>query len=446
MIKTKRGLDLPIAGKPAQSIQQGSAIRHVGLLGPDYPGLKPTMLVREGEAVRVGQPLFEDKRTPGVLYVAPAAGTVSAIIRGDKRVLRSVVIAVDGPSAVSEAVSFAPLSADADRQQIVTRLAESGLWPSFRTRPFSKVPAQDDQPHSIFVTAIDTNPLAADPAIVIAAHAAAFAAGVALLPKLTRGKVFVCHRAGDALPALAGERVTPSAFAGPHPAGLPGTHIHFLDPVGPHKSVWHVNYQDVIAMGYLAQEGRLWTDRVVAIAGPGARSPRLVTTTMGADLGELTAGEVQDDARIISGSVFAGRARSDTAGFLGRYHLQVSLLPEDRERRLFGYLSPGARRHSVLPIYLSKWLGERNVAFSTTTNGSPRGMVPVGSYERVMPLDILPTQLLRSLLVGDLETAVALGALELDEEDVALCTYACPGKYEYGPVLRSVLTQIEKEG
>jgi Na+-transporting NADH:ubiquinone oxidoreductase subunit A len=167
---------------------------------------------------------------------------------------------------------------------------------------------------------------------------------------------------------------------------------------------------------------------------------------VGADLRELTAGEVKDDARIISGSVFAGRAMSDTAAFLGRYHLQVSLLPEDRERRLFGYLSPGARRHSVLPIYLSKWLGERNVAFSTTTNGSPRGMVPVGSYERVMPLDILPTQLLRSLLVGDLETAVALGALELDEEDVALCTYACPGKYEYGPVLRSVLAQIEKEG
>lgn len=446
MIKTKKGLDLPIAGKPTQSIQHGPAVRHVGLLGPDYPGLKPTMLVREGEAVRAGQPLFEDKRTPGVLYVAPAAGTVSAINRGDKRVLRSVVIAVDGSKAVSEAVSFAPLSPDADRQQVVTRLAESGLWPSFRTRPFSKVPAQDDQPHSIFVTAIDTNPLAADPAVVIAAHAAAFAAGVALLPRLTRGKVFVCHRAGDGLPALAGERVTPSAFTGPHPAGLPGTHIHFLDPVGPHKTVWHVNYQDVIAMGYLAQEGRLWTERVVAIAGPGARSPRLVTTPLGADLGELTAGEVQDDARVISGSVFAGRAMSDTAAFLGRYHLQVSLLPEDRERRLFGYLSPGARRHSVLPIYLSKWLGERNVAFSTTTNGSPRGMVPVGSYERVMPLDILPTQLLRSLLVGDLETAVALGALELDEEDIALCTYACPGKYEYGPVLRSVLTQIEKEG
>lgn len=442
MIKTKRGLDLPIAGKPAQSIQHGSAIRHVGLLGPDYPGLKPTMLVREGESVRVGQPLFEDKRTPGVLYVAPAAGTVSAINRGDKRVLRSVVIAVEG----SESLSFAPLPASAGREAIVARLAESGLWPSFRTRPFSKVPALDAQPHSIFVTAIDTNPLAADPAVVIAAHAAAFAAGVALLPKLTRGKVFVCHRAGDALPAVAGEQITPSAFAGPHPAGLPGTHIHFLDPVSAHKTVWHVNYQDVIAMGYLAQDGRLWTERVVALAGPGARTPRLVTTTLGADLAELTAGEVQEDARVISGSVFAGRAQSATAGYLGRYHLQVSLLPEDRERRLFGYLSPGARRHSVLPIYLSKWLGERNVAFSTTTNGSPRGMVPVGSYERVMPLDILPTQLLRSLLVGDLESAVALGALELDEEDLALCTYACPGKYEYGPVLRGVLTQIEKEG
>jgi Na+-transporting NADH:ubiquinone oxidoreductase subunit A len=443
MIKTKRGLNLPISGKPEQSIHSGPVIRSVGLLGDDYPGLKPTMLVREGDRVKLGQPLFEDKRTPGVLFTAPAAGVVAAINRGAKRALRSVVITVEG----DEAAEFAPVDpSSAPRQAVVDLLVGSGLWTALRTRPFSKIPPIDQEPHSVFVTAIDTNPLAADPAVVIAGHAAAFAAGVQLMARLTKGKVFVCQQAGASLPAIAGDRISVESFDGPHPAGLPGTHIHFLDPVGPHKTVWFIGYQDVIACGYLALEGRLWTERVIAVGGPGASMPRLVTTRVGANLTEQMAGETEPDSRVISGSVFAGRTAADPVDFLGRYHVQVSVLPEDRERRLFGYLSPGTQRHSVLPIYLSKWLGEKSVRFTTSTNGSPRGMVPVGSYERVMPLDILPTQLLRSLLVNDIETAINLGALELDEEDIALCTYACPGKYEYGPVLRGLLSQIEKEG
>jgi len=444
MIKTRKGLNLPIAGKPEQAIHAGPTIHSVALLGDDFPGMKPTMLVREGDRVKVGQPLLTDKRNPGVNFTAPAAGVVAAINRGAKRLLRSVVIDIDG----EEAETFAPLNPDSiERQQLVDLLTRSGLWTALRMRPFSKVPPVDQDPHSIFVTAMDTNPLAADPSVVIAGHAPQFAAGVRLLTHLTKGKVFVCQQAGASMPALDGSRISLESFEGPHPAGLPGTHIHFLDPVGPHKTVWFIGYQDVIAYGYLALEGRLWTDRVVAIGGPGARQPRLVTTRLGANLSELMAGEVEEGAcRLISGSVFAGRTVVEPVNFLGRYHLQVAVLPEDRERRLFGYLAPGPQRHSVLPIYLSKWLGEKRVNFTTSTNGSPRGMVPVGAYERVMPLDILPTQLLRSLLVNDIDSAVNLGALELDEEDIALCTYACPGKYEYGPVLRNLLTQIEKEG
>jgi len=443
MIKTKRGLNLPIAGKPDQAIHDGPQIRTVGVVGEDYPGLKPTMLVREGDRVKTGQPLFSDKRTPGVQVTAPAAGVVSAVNRGAKRALQSVVIDIEG----DEAEQFEPLDpATASRETVVQRLVDSGLWTGLRTRPFSRIPAVDTEPHSVFVTAIDTNPLAADPTIVIAAHQQAFVAGVALMARLTPGKVFVCQQAGASLPALGGERISVESFDGPHPAGLPGTHIHFLDPVGPHKTVWFIGYQDVIACGYLALQGRIWTDRVVAVGGPGVRRPRLLTTRLGASISELLAGELEAACRVISGSVLAGRTAAGPMDYLGRYHVQVSTLPEDRERRLFGYLAPGAKRHSVLPIYLSKWFGEKDVQFTTSTNGSPRGMVPVGSYERVMPMDILPTQLLRSLLVNDIEAAINLGALELDEEDVALCTYACPGKYEYGPVLREFLSQIEKEG
>jgi Na+-transporting NADH:ubiquinone oxidoreductase subunit A len=268
-----------------------------------------------------------------------------------------------------------------------------------------------------------------------------------VLARLTDGPVHVCHQEGKPVPLGTDERLIAQEFSGVHPAGLPGTHIHFLDPVRPGKTVWFLNYQDVIAIGELFVNGVLDASRVVAIGGPGAERPRLLRTTLGANLDELTAGELDGGSnRIISGSVLSGRTAESPVAFLGRYHLQVSVLPEDRERRLIGYLTPGADRHSVFPIYLSKWVGEKGIRFTTTTNGSQRGMVPIGTYESVMPLDILPTQLLRSLLVGDLDAAINLGALELDEDDLALCTYACPAKYEYGPVLRSVLDTIEKEG
>jgi len=223
-----------------------------------------------------------------------------------------------------------------------------------------------------------------------------------VLTKLSDGPVHLCQDDSQALAASNNSTVTNHVFSGIHPAGLPGTHIHFIDPVGANKTVWFVGYQDVIAFGHLFLSGQIYTDRVVSIAGPGAVKPRLVKTIMGANLDELTAGEVVDgEQRVISGSVLAGRTAKGLVSFLGRYHNQVSILPEDRERRLIGYLRPGANKHSVFPAFLSKWIGEKSVAFNTSTNGSTRGMVPIGTYDSVMPLDILATQLMRSLLVGD---------------------------------------------
>ncbi len=447
MIKTRKGLDLPIAGAPEPVIEPGPVVRSVAVLGEDYPGMKPTMHVEEGDRIKRGGVLFTDKKNDGVRYTAPASGTVAAINRGAKRALLSVVIDVDGDDAETFASYSGTELTGLDRARVVENLVQSGLWTALRTRPFSKVPTVDSEPHSIFVTAMDTSPLAGDPEVVINEHATQFAAGLDVLARLTSGKVFVCHRAGSQVPGGSDPRITPEAFAGIHPAGLPGTHIHFLDPVGPHKTVWFVGYQDVIAIGVLFLEGTLWNERVVALGGPGVQRPRLLRTLLGANLVELTAGELADgDQRVISGSVLSGHTAEHPVNFLGRYHVQVSVLPEDRERRLFGYLSPGPDRHSVFPIYVSRWLGRRPLRFTTTTNGSPRGMVPIGTYEKVMPMDILPTQLLRSLLVRDVETAIALGCLELDEDDIAVCTYVCPAKYEYGPVLRDVLTTIEKEG
>jgi Na+-transporting NADH:ubiquinone oxidoreductase subunit A len=453
MIKIKRGLDLPIAGAPQQSISDGRAVRSVAVLGPDYVGMKPTMAVQEGDEVKLGQILFTDKKTAGVQYTAPAAGKVVAINRGHRRALQSVVIEVAEQEVAVEFTAYGESQLDGlNREQVQQQLVDSGLWTAFRTRPFSRVPALDAKPSSVFVTAIDTHPLAADPAVIIAEQKEAFLAGLKVVSKLTEGKTFICKQAGANVPVISGGSFEVAEFEGVHPAGLVGTHIHFLDPVSAKKQVWHLGYQDVIAVGHLFLTGKLNPSRVVAIAGPLVKQPRLVRSRVGADLNDLLAGEVNspNGTQLISGSVFGGRAANGPLAYLGRYHNQVSVLEDGSERQFIGWLSPGlpgSNRHSVMGIYLSSFFGlGQRFAPNTSTNGSERAMVPVGNYEKVMPLDILPTQLLRSLIVGDVEVAMQLGCLELDEEDLALCTYVCPGKYEYGPILRDNLTLIEKEG
>ncbi len=445
MINIKRGLDLPIAGAPAQRIEAGRPVRSVAVVGFDYPTMKPTMAVQVGDRVKLGQILFSDKKSEGVHYTAPGAGVVSAVHRGEKRVLQSVVIDLEGDEEVTF-TSYSPAQLDGlSGEQVRENLQQSGLWTALRTRPFSKVPAVDATPASIFVTAIDTHPLAADPAIIIAEQPEAFEAGLKVLTNLA--KVFLCKAPNASLPGESLAKVQVESFNGPHPAGLSGTHIHFLDPVSASKSVWTIGYQDVIAVGKLFTSGRLSVERVVALAGPVVEQPRLVRARLGANLDELTAGELQPGAnRVVSGSLLGGRTAHGAFAYLGRYHQQVSCLREGKEREMLHYMRPGVDKHSILNIYISKLMAGKKFAFSTSTNGSPRAMVPVGNYEEVMPLDVLPTQLLRALIVGDTEVAQKLGCLELDEEDLALCSYVCAGKYEYGPILRDNLTRIEKEG
>ncbi len=442
MIEIKTGLDLPIKGSPKQEIGEGNAVTRVAVIGSDYPGMKPTMLVKEGDQVKLGQPLFADKKNEGVQFTAPGSGKVIEINRGERRVFQSVVIELDGKDTAVTFKSHADLSA-LTRDAVVEELVESGLWSAIRRRPYEKIPAINAVPHSIFVNAMDTNPLAGDQALAIARQPGAFVDGISVISKLTEGTVFVCRDPKASFDAGSAQVET---FSGKHPAGLVGTHIHHLDPVGEGKEVWHLSAQDVIAIGRLFKEGALSTERVVSLAGPSVKAPRLVVTRVGASLDELTAGELEDGShRVVSGSILGGRTAAGVFGYLGRYHQQVSVLEEGTHRVPFGWLSPGTNKHSVMGIYLSKLMPGKLLDYTTNTNGSPRAMVPVGAYEKVMPLDVLPTQLLRSLIVGDTDMAVKLGALELAEEDLALCTYVCPGKYEYGPILRDNLTTIELE-
>ncbi len=447
MIKIKKGLDLPISGAPEQKVSETKQVKRVAVLGEDYVGMKPTMAVEEGDQVACGQVLFSDKKTEGVQYTAPASGKVVAINRGNKRKLLSVVIEIEGDDHVSFDSFTADSLANLEREQVVSNLVASGMWTALRTRPYSKVPEIDAKPDAIFVTAIDTHPLSADPAIAIGEHNDAFNQGLTVLSRLTQGKVFVCTAPDPKFNVATNDQIVTESFSGSHPAGLVGTHIHFLHGASTEHPVWHIGYQDVIAVGKLFTDGKLFTERTIAIGGPSANNPRLIKTRIGASTAELLDGEVdKGDIRHISGSVFSGFAATGSRAFLGRFHNQISLLPEGREKEFFGWIHAGKDKFSVTRSFISHLMPGKKFDFNTTTGGSERAIMPIGSYERVMPLDILATQLLRALVSKDTDTAQALGCLELDEEDLALATYVCPGKYEYGPILREALTTIEKEG
>ena len=446
MIKVRRGLDLPISGAPKQVVYDGPTVSQVALVGLDYQGMKPTMAVREGDQVKLGQLLFTDKKNASARYTAPAAGTVVAINRGERRVFQSLVIDIDGDTSETFETYAVEQLDTLDRADVIENLVKSGQWTALRTRPFSKVPAADTMASSIFVTAMDTNPLSADPSVIVGQRREDFTSGLKILTRLTNGPVNLCVAPNSTIPGADIDGVRKIAFSGPHPAGLTGTHIHFVDPVSIDKTVWSIGYQDVIAIGALFTTGCIDVRRVIAIAGPQVTQPRLLGTRLGANINQLVIGELKNDENmVISGSVLSGRQAVSEFAFLGRYHSQVSVIQEGRERQFLHYLRAGVDKHSSLPVFVSS-LTKKLFNMTTSTNGSERAMVPVGGYEKVTALDILPIQLLRSLIVGDTEMAQKLGCLELDEDDMGLYTYVCVGKYEYGRILRDNLTRIEKEG
>jgi Na+-transporting NADH:ubiquinone oxidoreductase subunit A len=449
-IKIKKGLNVPIAGEPEQVITEGKASKKVALIGYDYVGMKPTMAVTVGDRVKLGQLLFTDKKMDGVKFTAPGAGTITAINRGPKRVFESIVIELDEKEDEITFDSFQENQlADLDVEKVKNNLIESGLWLCLRARPFGKTANPADTPHSIFVTAMDTNPLAPSVEKIIDTNEKDFQNGLKVIARLTAGKLFLCKTPGTKIPTIDLDALSVEEFSGPHPAGNVGTHIHFLDPVHRGKTVWHINAQDVVAVGKLFTTGRISVERLISLAGPAVKQPRLIKTRIGASIEELVAGELKEDGadiRVISGSVLSGRISAGQVTYLGRYHQQISALEEAGKRRFFGWLSPGLNFFSVKRILLSSLFRRKKFSFNTDINGGHRSIFPLGVYEDVMPMDFEITYLLRSLMVKDLEEAENLGCLELCEEDLALCSFVSPSKIEYGPVIRENLTIIEKEG
>jgi Na+-transporting NADH:ubiquinone oxidoreductase subunit A len=421
-VNIKTGLDLRVGPAPERRIAGAKSSSAGAILGRDFPGVKFEVLADQGASVKAGDALLRDRHRPEIVFTSPRCGTVAAVNRGPRRALLSLLVTADGEETARDFDLPTTRDGDAVRRLMLA----SGLWTAMRTRPFGHLPDPGGEPRALLITAVDTEPLSPDPALVIGEHAREFSLGVDALTRITESPVYLCQGPDVRLPVKASKRLRIVEFSGRHPAGLPGTHIHALCPIGfDTGEVWHIGYQDAIALGHLVATGTPWLKRVVSMTGPAVAHPRLLTVPLGAALDDLTAGELREGAvRVISGSPLSGHVAFGPEAYLGGRHNQVTVLPE---------ASPDRR---------SRW---RRSVLDTSLGGAPGPLMPTDDLERVAPPGILPVPLLRALLVGDVERARALGALELVEEDLALLSYVCPSKSDYGSLLRDVLDELHRE-
>lgn len=446
-IVLKKGVNIPLEGTPEQKIYNADAVSRFGIVGNDFVGFKPDMNVQVGEAVKEGTLLFGDKKNPGIRFVAPFSGKVVAVNRGDKRKFLSLELEIESLETKQIFRNYNPSEiASLDEEKLREAINEAGLWTSFICRPFGKTAPINAEANYIYVTAADTRPLSADVKIALTGREEFFAAGVRVIEKFARKKLFINVTDENAVPFLEGEKIEYTCFQGAHPAGLAGTHIHFLAPAHLENVVWQINWEDVVAIGELFLTGKIPTQTVIALGGTSVSNPRLLKTIRGAWVSELLKLELKDGLnRVICGSPLYGRKSTAPTDYLNRYINQVSAIPEGIERHFMGWAAPGTKMYSIKNTFLTAFKIGKPV-FNTNLNGGKRPIVPIGSYEEVMPLDILITYMLRSISVNDTETSEKLGCLELLEEDLSLCTFVCPGKQDYAPMLRLVLNNIEKDG
>ena len=450
MIRIKKGLNIPINGSPTEEIVDSTRSRSVAILGNDYVGMKPTMLVEEGDRVKLGQALFEDKKNPGVIFTSPAGGKVESINRGDRRVLQSVVIEVEQEEEIEEFNRYSEDELDKTTSaEIRSQLIKSGSWTAFRTRPYSKIPGVEEIPNNIFISLLDTQPLSPNPEIITNLNTDNFNFGLKVLKRLVDCPIHISTGPNSNLDLPEDDQVINHIFSGPHPAGLVGTQMHYISPASLSNINWTIGYQDVIAIGAQFRTGKVFVERVVSLAGPQVNEPKYLKTRLGACTDEVTAGQLtQRENRVISGSVISGREALGPYAYLGRYHNQISVVaePNSKDREFMNWLTPGPRKFSKIPLFLSSLFPKKLYKFKALMNGSDRPIVPIGVYEEVLPLNFLPAMLLRNIVLMDTEKIQALGGLELDEEDLSLCSFVCPGKYDFGSLLRAGLTKIEVEG
>jgi Na+-transporting NADH:ubiquinone oxidoreductase subunit A len=446
-ITVKKGKNIPLIGKADKRIEDLPLPDRVAMKPPDFRGLQVRVLVKAGDAVRVGTPILEDKKNTDIKIVSPVSGKIADVHRGEKRALLEVVIATDGlqnqadlPSLPREDVM------SLNREDIIRRLLAGGVWPCIRQRPFSRVADPNDTPKSIFIHAMSTDPLSLDIDFVLRERDAEFQAGVNIIKKLTPGDVFLCcksHAGSRALTETKGVRIY--GFSGPHPTGNVSTHIHYLDPLKKGDIVWYIRAEDVLRVASLFLCNMFSPERFVALAGEGATKRVYKKSTIGAPVTHLLEGDIKEGMRYISGSVLSG-TKVGAKGYLSFYDSQITVIPEGGRRRFLGWLMPGFDRYTFSKAFASAFCDRPEVSLDADEHGGHRAIVLNDIYDDYVPLDIMTYFLIKAVVAEDIEEAERLGILECDEEDFALCTFACPSKTDVGGIIRKGLDLIEKEG
>ena len=442
-IKLCKGLDIKLQGAAEKKTTILGLASTYAVSPLDFEGIVPKMLVKVGDAVKAGTPLFFNKNNASVVFTSPVSGTVAAVVRGEKRRILAVEIAADSTIAYEE---FGALDVKtATRDQIVELLLKSGLWTLLVQRPYGIIANPADMPKSIFVSAFDSAPLAPDYGYTLADDKQALQKGFEVLARLTEGKVHLSYNAKDAAPAFAGVEL--HAFQGKHPAGNVGVQIHHIDPINKGEKVWTVGYADVAIIGRLFLTGKVDMTRTIAVTGAEVSAPAYVKVIAGAKLDSILNGNVAADAhaRYISGNVLTGR-NVGKDGYLGYYANQITVIPEGDNYELLGWAMPRFSKFSVSRAYFSWLFPNRKYNLDTNLNGEERAFVVTGLYEKYLPMDVYPMHLLKAIMAADLDKMEALGIYEVVEEDFALCEFVDPSKTEMQQIIRNGINLMIKEG
>ncbi len=445
-IHISKGHDFKLFGRPEPTITDASRPARVALQPPDFRYLRPRLKVKKGDAVRAGTHLFESKDDSRIVFGSPGSGTVVDIRFGARRRILEVIVELAGEEQFEEAGSLSPDEVrKLDRDKIVERLLTGGLWPLVRQRPFSKIADPDGKPRAVYVGAMSTEPFLPDPDVVLEGQEGDFQLGLDILGKLTKGKVHLCVSTKARSKALTqAQGVETHCFTGPHPSGNIAVQIYHVDPPGPHETVWYLGAQDTLAVARFFRTGRFPTERVVSLGGSGARERRYFRSRFGASVESLTQGKLDDgELRFVSGGVLTGR-KIEAAGFLGFYDTALYVLPEGRTREMLSFMRPGLGKYSLSRTVADSFLPTADYRLDTNLNGGSRNFVMTGIYEDICPVDIIPDQLAKSVLAGDIEESEKHGILDCAE--CGLCTFICPSKIEVGSIIQKGLDEIVKEG
>lgn len=443
IIRIRKGMDLPLDGKAVREIRDIPPPAMLAVKPTDFIGFQPRLLVRSGDQVKAGTPLFCNKSDERIIITAPASGTVAEIVRGDKRLLEEIRIACDAENAYE---AFGKLQ-NPDRAALISYLLKSGVWPLIRQRPYDIIPNPDLPPRDIYISTFDSSPLAPDYAFILKSEAEVLQAGIDALVRLTDGKVHLGLSAkadeGNVFETL--QRVEKHYFRGPHPAGNVGVQIHHTQAINKGETIWYLNIADLAVIGRLMIKGICDMSRIVAVTGPEAAETYYARTIMGVRISDIAkCADPHQETRVISGNVLTG-TQVEADGFLGYYHHQLTLIPEGKYHEFIGWTAPGFKKFSASNLFMSRLIPPRKYKLDTNLHGGVRAYVMSGQYEKVFPFDIYPVYLIKAIMVNDIDKMEQLGIYEVSPEDFALCDVVCTSKIEVQQIVADGLEMIRKE-